>query len=204
MDKLKILIVDDEDKWLNILSRHVKDIFPQSEVYVASTVGSALKQIREVQPNIMTIDLSLNPGAHELVGLELIHLRETPCIIVSAWAHQVTVNTYLGNVAGIFPKLPFDGARFKDTLELTAKKEGLPFINREFSAQEIWKMIDGANGLSIIELQKLCFLLEIDDEEFGVSGKGEILIKLLQHLDRTNRLADLLKCLEDEFPHVLQ
>ena len=78
-----ILIIDDENKTRSLLVNMVKEVDPSLTVFEAHNLKSGLKQVQDVQPNIVLLDINL-PDGTGFDLLELIENRTFSLIFITA------------------------------------------------------------------------------------------------------------------------
>ena len=89
-------------------------------------------------------------------------------------------------------------------LEPEDKQEGeKEEIKSDYTAEELRLMILGEHGLTLSEVKAICFVLDIEYDDF-VGGRSERVIGIVQHLSNRGRLQSLVDALNKEFPHVIQ
>ena len=81
--------------------------------------------------------------------------------------------------------------------------EDSPTDDSEYSAKELRQMLTGPHGLSLDELETICFELDIEYENLE-GGRDARVLDLLKLLSRRSKLQALIDLLKRDYPHTLE
>ncbi len=86
MDKKKILIIDDEENFCNLVKKNVEKT-NEFEVYTATNGDDGIKLIKEVKPNLILLDIIM-PGLDGGDVVSLIRsddsIKDTPIVFLTS------------------------------------------------------------------------------------------------------------------------
>jgi len=86
MDKKKILIIDDEENFCNLVKKNVEKT-NEFEVYTATNGDDGIKLIKEVKPNLILLDIIM-PGLDGGDVVSLIRndssIQDTPIVFLTS------------------------------------------------------------------------------------------------------------------------
>lgn len=97
MQKVKILIVDDEEDYCMIMKAYFEE--KGCEVEVANTLGEGLQKIESVQPDVLFLDNNLPDGEGWKHAAQIHQARPRMKInLISAYEHRSPATEGLSNV----------------------------------------------------------------------------------------------------------
>jgi len=182
MEKIKTIIIDDENLAREIIKKYLadrKDIFLAAE---CSNGFDGIKQINKIHPDIIFLDIQM-PRINGFEMLEL--LEETPVIIFTTAFDQYALKAFEVNAADYLLK-PFSKERFNEALDKAfihlkdkSKQSSMikNLIDLNEKRQEYLERIitkDGAK-ISIIPADSIKFLEAQDDYVLIYSDEGKFL-----------------------------
>ncbi|MFP4458907.1 MAG: response regulator [Candidatus Zixiibacteriota bacterium] len=138
--KIRILLVDDEEKIINMLSRHFR--FKGYEVYIAKNGREALEQLEQIKIDIIISDIKMPI----LSGIDLLRSvrRHYPMIHVIMITGYVTLDNVLACM-----RLGADSCIFKPFEDMDELDEAV-----DYATKNIKQWLDVLNTLADIKKQK--------------------------------------------------
>lgn len=114
----KILIVDDEEPARQLLRLFLKDIPDLEIVGEASDGFEAFQMIRELKPDLLTLDIQMP----RLTGFELLELLENPPVIIFSTAYdQFAIQAFEKNAADYILK-PYSKERLRQAIQKAVER----------------------------------------------------------------------------------
>lgn len=123
VSQLNILIVDDEELFLEALSSYCQKFYPDANLTIKSCAKTALECVSEIDFNIIITDLNM-PGMDGISFIKELKERDitAPIIIISGYGDKESITQALRSKAFDFLDKPFSEEHFRDVL-VKAKNE---------------------------------------------------------------------------------
>ncbi|MCK5823524.1 MAG: response regulator [Bacteroidales bacterium] len=126
-DKIKVIIVDDEEPARKLIANFLKDDYDFEIIDECADGFSAAKKINELQPDLVFLDIQMP----KLTGLEVIELLDNIPFIVFVTAYdEFAVTAFELNALDYLLK-PYSRKRFAETLEKVKDKFNKKIIPSE-------------------------------------------------------------------------
>ena len=113
---INLLIVDDS----SLTREAIEDVFSDNffAIHQASDGFEALEKVRAIRPDIITMDLTMQPmgGIEAITEIKKIH-KETKILVVSALGDKSDIMESIKRGAVGFLKKPITNAALKDAME---------------------------------------------------------------------------------------
>jgi len=139
MTKRRILVVEDDPEWNRTLTTALR--LDDYEVIEARTLDAALTHLRQLKPDVVTLDMNLNPAGNQ--GWQILHevdvmLDGPEVVVVTVVKFDVAeMKTLLRgyDVADIIPKSHYDDhvlrRAVKAAIATRSQAEAIPLSDRE-------------------------------------------------------------------------
>jgi two-component system LytT family response regulator len=193
MNKLRVLIVDDESPARDLI-RHYLSSMPESEIIGECEDGyQALKAIQEHDPDLVFLDIQMP----KITGFELLEvLDKKPCIVFTTAYDQYAIKAFEMNAVDYLLK-PFSRERFKQAFEkviqrVTTSPELSNIDNLKIQVEEERQSLERivtrlGSKLTVIPVDKIWYLEAQDDyvmiySDLGNHLKENTMKYFVQHL----------------------
>jgi len=178
MDKLKAIIIEDEELARNLLKNYLLDIDNIELIGEFSDGFAGLKAINELSPDVVFLDIQMP----KLTGLEVLELLDNmPSIIFTTAYDDYAVKAFELNAIDYLLK-PFSRERFLKAVKKATKNsvdnkvQLQDFKNQVIKNKKLDKIvIKTSNNLHIINLHEINYISSEDDYVMIHTSKGKYL-----------------------------
>jgi two-component system, LytTR family, response regulator len=170
MEKIRILIIDDETPAREIIKHYLKEVDSTEVIGECSDGFSGLKSISTMKPDLVFLDIQMP----RLTGIELVEvLTEKPEIIFTTAYDQFALKAFELNAVDYLMK-PFPKRRFLEATKKAIEKIRAGLVSKEPASQLLSKMPESqpqvsrivvrkGNGISLIPVEEIKFVEAQDD-----------------------------------------
>jgi CheY-like chemotaxis protein len=116
MKILKILIVEDKPYYSALLTLIIEELLPQSEIYIAASVGEAVDMFTKHVFDLITLDGSLNEGTHGRDLLRVMAPEQIKITIIHSGEDDFNKKCFSEGMAVIGKDTSDLEGRFKDKI----------------------------------------------------------------------------------------
>jgi len=150
MEKIRIVIIDDEIPAREIIKHYLKEVDSIEVIEECSDGFSGLKTISKMKPDVVCLDIQMP----RLSGIELVEvLTEKPEIIFTTAYDQYAIRAFELNAADYLLK-PFTKKRFLDAVEKAIGKIRAGKGNKQPGSQVLAKRPEISSSLNRIVVRK--------------------------------------------------
>jgi two-component system LytT family response regulator len=181
MEKIRIVIIDDETPAREIIKNYLKEVDSVEVIAECSDGFSALKSISALKPDLVFLDIQMP----RLTGIEMLEvLTEKPEIIFTTAYDQFAIRAFELNAVDYLMK-PFPKRRFLDAVKKAIDKIQSGEGNKEPASQLLSKKPDPfmqvnrivvrkGNAINLIPVEQIRYVEAQDDYVmiFHSSGKA--------------------------------
>jgi two-component system LytT family response regulator len=181
MEKIRIVIIDDETPAREIIKNYLKEVDSVEVIAECSDGFSGLKSISALKPNLVFLDIQMP----RLTGIEMLEvLTEKPEIIFTTAYDQFAIRAFELNAVDYLMK-PFPKRRFLDAVKKAIDKIQSGEGNKEPASQLLSKKHDPStqvnrivvrkgNAINLIPVEQIRYVEAQDDYVmiFHSSGKA--------------------------------
>lgn len=182
MDKIRTIIIDDEQLARDIIKAYLKNLDKFDLIGEASNGFDGIKLINEAKPNLIFLDIQMP----KLTGFEMLELIEEPPVIVFTTAFdQYALKAFEVNATDYLLK-PFSEERFLDAVNKAEKiltseseiKKKFQSLNKlaesknEFLERVVFK---SGQKISVIPVEDIKYIEAQDDYTMLYTVKGNFL-----------------------------
>jgi two-component system, LytTR family, response regulator len=170
MEKIRILIIDDETPAREIVKHYLKEVDSVEVIGECSDGFSGLKSISSMKPDLVYLDIQMP----RLTGIELVEvLTEKPEIIFCTAYDQFALRAFELNAVDYLMK-PFPKRRFLEATKKAIDKINAGLGNKEPASQLLAKMPESqpavnrvvvrkGNAISLIPVEQIKYVESQDD-----------------------------------------
>ncbi len=178
MDKLKAIIIEDEQLAQNLLKNYLLEVDNVELIGTFSDGFAGLKAINELNPDVVFLDIQMP----KLTGLEVLELLDNiPSIIFTTAYDEYAVKAFELNAIDYLLK-PFARKRFLIAVEKATKNTADHKIQLQNFKNQVIKnkildkiVIKNDNNLHVINLSEVNYISSEDDYVMIHSSKGKYL-----------------------------
>jgi two-component system, LytTR family, response regulator len=170
MEKIRIVIIDDESPARDIIKHYLKEVDSVEVIAECSDGFSALKSISTMKPDLVFLDIQMP----RLTGIELVEvLTEKPEIIFTTAYDQFAIRAFELNAVDYLMK-PFPKRRFLDAVKKAIDKIRAGKGNSEPASQLLAKkpentlpvnrvVVRKGNAINLIPVEEIKYVEAQDD-----------------------------------------
>lgn len=170
MEKIKIIIIDDETPARELIKHYLKEVESIEIIAECADGFSGLKSISTLKPDLVFLDIQMP----RLTGIELVEvLTEKPEIIFTTAYDQFAIRAFELNAVDYLMK-PFEKRRFLDAVRKAIEKIKAGLGNAEPASQLLSKkpetvspvnriVVRKANAINIIPVDQIRYVESQDD-----------------------------------------
>jgi two-component system LytT family response regulator len=200
MNKIKILIVDDEEQGRNAVQQAVKKYCPHLEIVaLADSKEDAVIKIELLKPNILLLDIHLGDGT----GFDVLkEISYSPKVIFITAFDNFAVNAFRFNAIDYLLK-PFDPLELVEalgkSLNLLSSESGV-IPEKEllhFQAEKVQKLVIPSNsGFEVIELANISYLKADNNYThiYLINNERKMLSKTLKYFEELLTDSGFFRC----------
>ncbi len=182
MQKIRIVIIDDETPARELIRHYLKDVDSIEVIAECADGFSGLKTISAMKPDLVFLDIQMP----RLTGIELVEvLTEKPEIIFTTAYDQFALKAFELNAVDYLMK-PFPKRRFLDAAQKAVDKIRSGAGNKEPASQLLAKkpepsspvnriVVRKANAINIIPVDKIKYVAAEDDYVMIYHTEGKAL-----------------------------
>jgi len=182
MDKIKIIIIDDEAPARELIKHYLKEVDSIEVIAECADGFSGLKSISSLKPDLVFLDIQMP----RLTGIELVEvLTEKPEIIFATAYDQFAIRAFELNAVDYIMK-PYEKRRFLEAVKKAIDKirsgsgnnvpaNQLLEIKPELSAPVNRIVVRKANSISIIPVDQVRYVEAQDDYVMIYHSAGKAL-----------------------------
>ena len=150
MEKIRIVIIDDEAPAREIIKHYLKELDSIEVIAECADGFSALKSISSMKPDLVFLDIQMP----RLTGIELVEvLTEKPEIIFTTAYDQFALRAFELNAVDYLMK-PFPKRRFLDAVNKAIDKIRSGKGNKEPASQLLTKKPESSSSLNRVVVRK--------------------------------------------------
>jgi two-component system, LytTR family, response regulator len=198
MNKLKVLIIDDEDLARTIVRKYLAP-FNNVEIIDECNNGfEAIKKINESKPDLIFLDIQMP----KISGFEMLELIEDPPIIIFTTAYdKYAIKAFEVNAVDYLLK-PFSQERFNESVDKAMER----IKNKDVQSESVQKLVDyeqnekeslerivvkDGTKITVIPIEQIKYIEAQDDYVMIYSDNGKFIKQktmknLEEHLDPKN------------------
>ncbi len=194
MNKIKTILIDDEEGALNTLRGMLYKFCPNVQIVAeAATPQDAVTKIKKYKPDLLLMDIEMPPFGTSFDIIKQVPEQEFGVILITAYPHYAIEAINILQPWAYLVK-PFSVLKLQTALEVAQQKIDALAAPEENNA---------ANTL-LIETQKSTHLVKISDILLCQSGGAEVEIFIVKQGETEQiRTSKTLKDLEEELPEDL-
>jgi two-component system, LytTR family, response regulator len=182
MEKIRIVIIDDETPAREIIKHYLKEVDSAEVIGECSDGFTGLKTISALKPDLVFLDIQMP----RLTGIEMVEvLTEKPEIIFTTAYDQFAIRAFELNAVDYLMK-PFPKRRFLDATNKAIEKIRSGAGNKEPASQLLAKkpeqtspvsriVVRKANAINIIPVEQLRYVEAQDDYVMIYHSTGKAL-----------------------------
>ncbi|MEL6556889.1 MAG: LytTR family DNA-binding domain-containing protein [Bacteroidota bacterium] len=188
MEKLKILIIDDEAPAREIIKLFIRD-FQELEVIGEAENGfEGLRKIKELDPDLIFLDIQMP----KLTGFELLELLENaPKVIFSTAYDEYALKAFEHHAIDYLLK-PFNRSRFSEAIKAALEHTGKKIESSNSSLMETYQqepayqvVVKDGTKINIIPVEEIIRIAAQDDYAEIITAKGKFLKKqTMSHFEK--------------------
>jgi len=211
-DKTKVLIVEDEKLAREIVKSYLKKYENIELVGECSNGFDALKQINELKPDLIFLDIQMP----KITGFEMLEVLENPPVIIFTTAYdQYALKAFEVNATDYLLK-PFSEVRFDEAIQKTFKLLG----NKSEAAKKLENLsqtleqkdeklervvVKNGQNISIIPVDDIKYIEAQDDYTMLYTNKGNFLKqKTMKYFEENLDEKDFIRIHRSYFVKVTQ
>ncbi len=182
MNKIKTLIIDDEQLGRDLIKAYLKKHEAIEVLAECSNGFDGIKQINELKPDLIFLDIQMP----KLTGFEMLELIETPPVIIFTTAYdQYALKAFEVNATDYLLK-PFSEERFNEALEKATKILSSKILS-DAKFKDILKIADSRTEslervvvknqqkITLIPVEEIKYIEAQDDYTMLYTQKGNFL-----------------------------
>ena len=182
MDKIKIIIIDDEAPARELIKHYLKEVDSIEVIAECADGFSGLKSISSLKPDLVFLDIQMP----RLTGIELVEvLTEKPEIIFATAYDQFAIRAFELNAVDYIMK-PYEKRRFLEAVKKAIDKIRSGSGNNEPASQLLAKkpeltspinriVVRKANSINIIPVEQVRYVEAQDDYVMIYHSSGKAL-----------------------------